>query len=434
MFVGKFVDGDNQDSDVVRPGTGPLFQSFIGGRFRFWVWSRLLGSPLYLGTLFPFSFTPIVPWYFRLLGAKIGKNVWMVPPNSLAEFDLLNIADNCFSGGDYSLFPTGTDGISRRLDWGDQSGVTDRAVCLSGTRLGSRSVVGDMTTVCNVTPDNSVTVGDPNMRFPLPKMEEEVEVKPPTLKAKVVSVGMMLAPLLIGPGLLLPGILLLMPGMLFLHNISHQSAEAAACAPLSLADVSHATIALVLVGSYFVVAFGAVWAATTFKSKFIGKIKEGRHPFGSTYMLKWTALNFSVIPLVHRLFTKPLRGSPFFNSFLRLNGAKVGNHVHYMGVLEASADFDMMDLGDRSCIDYNARLQAHEVINMHVSHRPIKIGERVHIGARSNLLAGSVMQPSSRLQDHSLLLGRSEAKPGQTWGGIPAAVVKLPSALRTSNY
>jgi len=441
LFIGTFLDGENQDIDTPIISSGPLFKSLISGRFRYWVWSRLLGSPLYLGTLIPFSFTPVVPWYFRLLGAKIGKNVWMVPPNSLAEFDLLHISDNCFSGGDYALFPTGDNGISHILQWGEQSGVTDRAVCLSGTSLGSRSVVGDMTTVCGVTPNNSVTVGDPNMRFPLPTMNESSEDEENTnkklkssWKPMMIGLGMMLAPLILGPGLLLPGIVLIMPGMLFLHKISHETADAASCAPLSLADVSHLTIALVLVGSYFVIAFGAVWLATSLKRKLIGKIKEGRHRFGSIYMLKWTALNFSIIPLVHRLFTKPLRGSPFFNSFLRLNGAKVGHHVHYFGVLEASADFDMLDLGDRCCIDYNARLQAHEVIDAHVSHRPIKIGERVHIGSRSNLLAGSSMQPSSKLQDQSLLLGRSEPKPGQVWGGIPAALVKQPSALRSTGH
>jgi acetyltransferase-like isoleucine patch superfamily enzyme/acyl carrier protein len=437
LVIGKFIDNENQDSELPSIGNGPLFKSLMSCRFRFWLWSRLLNSSLYLGTLIPFSFTPVVPWYFRLLGASVGNNVWMVPPNSLVEFDLLTISNGCFSGGDYALFLTGDDGISHQMIWGEQSGVTDRAVCLSGTKLGSRSVVGDMTTVGGITPDNSVTVGDPNMRFPLPVSENDdmnLSNKKSSWKSIFISVGMMLAPLILGPGLLLPGIVLLMPGMLFLHNISHETAEAASCAPLSLADVSHFTIALVLVGSYFVIAFGSVWMATTLKRKLIGKIIESRHKFGSIYMLKWTALNFTIIPLIHRLFTKPLRGSPFFNSFLRLNGAKVGHHVHYMGVLEASADFDMLELNDRCCIDYNARLQAHEVINAHVSHRSIKIGERAHVGVRSNLLAGSSMLASSKLQDQSLLLGRSEPKPGQVWGGIPAALVKQPSALRSTNY
>jgi acetyltransferase-like isoleucine patch superfamily enzyme len=100
-------------------------------------------------------------------------------------------------------------------------------------------------------------------------------------------------------------------------------------------------------------------------------------------------------------------------------------------VLEAACDFEMLTLGDRACVEYNARLQAHEVINGHVAHRPIFVGATAHVGARSNLLAGSVMQAGSRLTDQSLLLGRSEARPGQVWGGLPATVVRQPSALKT---
>jgi hypothetical protein len=239
-----------------------------------------------------------------------------------------------------------------------------------------------------------------------------------------MTLGMILIPLIITPGLLLPGILLLIPAMLSFHNSSHETNELAVCSPMSLDDVSHRKVALIIVGSYFVIAISALVTATLFKRVVVGKIKANKHTFGSTYMIKWTTLNFSIIPLIHRLFTKPLRGSPFFNSFLRLNGARVGNHVHYMGVLEASADFDMLDLGDRCCIDYSARLQAHEVINAHVSHRPIKIGDKCHVGARSNLLAGTIMQSSSALEDQSLLLGRSEPKLGSIWGGIPAVLKK----------
>ena len=87
LFVGRFVAGESQDATPAR-------------RFRFWLWSRLLGSPFYLGTLLPFSFTPVVPWYFRLLGASVGRDVWMVPPNNLAEFDLFNVVSSPARGTD----------------------------------------------------------------------------------------------------------------------------------------------------------------------------------------------------------------------------------------------------------------------------------------------------------------------------------------------
>ena len=229
-------------------------------------------------------------------------------------------------------------------------------------------------------------------------------------------------PLVVMPGLLLPGLFLLMPTGLLVHNFSHASLLAASCAPVSLATVDYTFVAVWVLAAYLVTGLGACWAATFFKRKAMGAIEEGRHPFESMYMVKWTALNFSIIPLIHRLFIKPLRGSPFFNSFLRLNGARVGAHVLYLGVLEASCDFDMLNLEDFAVVEYNVRLQAHEVINAHVAHRPIKVGRRAHVGSRSNLLAGATMSPSARLLDQSLLLGRSHARPGQVWGGLPATL------------
>lgn len=158
---------------------------------------------------------------------------------------------------------------------------------------------------------------------------------------------------------------------------------------MSLADVHHFTIALVLVGAYIVVAFGAVWAATAFKRLAVGPIASGKHPFGSVYMLKWTSLNFSVVPLVHRLFTRHLRGSPFFNSFLRLNGARVGRHVLHLGVLEAAADFDVLTLGDGCVVELDARLQAHEV-RQRTAH--------THSLLRSNSVGAALIPRDKRLR------------------------------------
>ena len=229
-------------------------------------------------------------------------------------------------------------------------------------------------------------------------------------------------PLILMPALLMPGLVLLMPTALLLHNFSHASLLDASCTTVSLATVEYRVAALAMLAAYLVIGLGACWATTFFKRRVLGTIVEGRHPFESIYMMKWTALNFSVIPLIHRMFMKPLRGSPFFNSFLRLNGARVGANVLYLGVLEASCDFEMLELGDFAVVEYNVRLQAHEVINAHIAHRPISLGRCAHVGSRSNLLAGSTMAPGSRLLDQSLLLGRSHARPGQVWGGLPATM------------
>merc|ERR1711871_311324 len=112
---------------------------------------------------------------------------------------------------------------------------------------------------------------------------------------------------------------------------------------------------------FLVLGLSACATAIAFKWLFFARMQEAEHDFTSTYMLRWMTFNFSIIPLVSRFFTKFLRGSPFFLDFLRANGAKVGKQVFYYGVLEAAADFDMLDIGDNAVVEYNVRLQAHEV-------------------------------------------------------------------------
>jgi hypothetical protein len=40
----------------------------------------------------------------------------------------------------------------------------------------------------------------------------------------------------------------------------------------------------------------------------------------------------------------------------------------------AACDFEMLSLGDRARVEYNARLQAHEVTDGHVVRRSISVG------------------------------------------------------------
>ncbi|KAG2173873.1 hypothetical protein INT43_005293 [Umbelopsis isabellina] len=46
--------------------------------------------------------TPFLPWWFRLLGAKIGRNVWM-ETTMITESDLLSIGDDCVIRADCTL-------------------------------------------------------------------------------------------------------------------------------------------------------------------------------------------------------------------------------------------------------------------------------------------------------------------------------------------
>ena len=90
----------------------------------------------------------------------------------------------------------------------------------------------------------------------------------------------------------------------------------------------------------------------------------------------------------------------------------MGANVLYLGVLEASCDFEMLELGDFAVV--GEAIQAHEVINL--AHRPISLGRRAR-REPEQLLAGSTMAPGSRSTSRSCSGGRMRGL--GMWGGLP---------------
>jgi non-ribosomal peptide synthetase-like protein len=82
-----------------------------------------LAVPFLVGTL---TGTPFLPWYFRLLGARIGRRVYM-ETTDLTEFDLVEIGD----GADLNADCT----IQTHL-------FEDRVMKMSGVVIGRECCVG----------------------------------------------------------------------------------------------------------------------------------------------------------------------------------------------------------------------------------------------------------------------------------------------------
>jgi len=58
-----------------------------------------VAEPFLVGAL---TGTPFVCWYFRLLGAKIGRRVYM-ETTDLSEFDLVDIGDEAMLNADCTI-------------------------------------------------------------------------------------------------------------------------------------------------------------------------------------------------------------------------------------------------------------------------------------------------------------------------------------------
>jgi non-ribosomal peptide synthetase-like protein len=111
-----------------KPGEYPLWSCFV--------WRTELLTALHEHLADPFLIrlalgTPLAPWFFRMLGSKIGKRVFM-DTTSLTEFDLITIGDDvCLN----------QDSVVQTHLFEDREMKTDRIAIGDGVSVGSRAIV-----------------------------------------------------------------------------------------------------------------------------------------------------------------------------------------------------------------------------------------------------------------------------------------------------
>src|SRR5205823_5771288 len=82
-----------------RPGERPLWSTFVWRNELLNALHEHLAEPFLVGAL---AGTPFVCWYFRLLGARIGRRVYM-ETTDLSEFDLASIGDEAALNADCTV-------------------------------------------------------------------------------------------------------------------------------------------------------------------------------------------------------------------------------------------------------------------------------------------------------------------------------------------
>ncbi len=129
-----------------RPSGHPLWSFFC---FRDEI-INVMGEVVAGRWMFPYAVgTPIMPWYFRAMGAKVGKNLWS-NTMYLTEFDVVDIGDNVTLNAGCCLethlfhdrvMKIGPNNIGDGATLGPNCAVLPDTVVGEGCRIGGRSVV-----------------------------------------------------------------------------------------------------------------------------------------------------------------------------------------------------------------------------------------------------------------------------------------------------
>ena len=126
-----------------------------------------------------------------------------------------------------------------------------------------------------------------------------------------------------------------------------------------------------------------------------------------------------------------IEGTVFYNSILRLLGAKIGKRVHiHRGVDIRHGGWDLLTIGDDVTLAQESSVTLIDLRDGQFILAPITIGDRCTVDVRAGLGQYAEMQADSSLAPLSWLDDGARIPRGERWDGVPARKVSQnPPAL-----
>ncbi len=385
----------------MKPGDYPLWGWFY---WRFWLMRAVTRATQahYLDG------TPIINIYYRLMGAKIGKDVF-VGSHGLATFDLLSIGEGSSIGLDTSVDGAWVEGGMLhlgRISIGRGCFVGNRCTFGANTKMGDGSGLDDLSMLPDGSriPEGELWRGSP--ANPTGRLAPEPARSPWSLASGLAHLsGVVLFPLMV--------IAAIFPGAMLITHLGHM-------------DEGYSFLVVLPLISFSFIFFLCleVWAI---KWLLLGRVKEGRYPVGGFfYVRKWffdqfMAMSFEIMETLYEtLYIKP---------WLRALGARIGprSEMAAVGFLEP----DLIETGSECMIADLALIGAPRVRNGWFEIGKVRLGDRVFAGNSSVMPGGTVLAGNSLLGVLSTPPAPEVAE-GTSWLGSPA--INLPARYKSGRF
>jgi non-ribosomal peptide synthetase-like protein len=390
-----------------KPGRYPVWGFYY---FRWWLVSRfqtLSWSQMFVGT-------PLMSLYFRLMGAKVGKNCMIGTPICTA-FDLIEIGDNTSIGNDTHIL-----GYRVEDGWLILGNVNIGSDCFVGTHccfglnveMRDRSRLDDMSLLA----DNAVISEGDGMRGS-PATKAAVFVPPSSGKrprrGANFAFGLIHLALIYAMGYIL--IFSAAPAVALIGYALYVSGPAAGIA------VAFASVPISILWYLQLVIL--------VKRLAIGRIFPGTYSIHSAAYLRYWFASYLLTNTRHILL--PLYATVFMPRVLRQLGAKVGRMVEISTIMHAMPD--LLELEDGSfladaCIV--GGLRVHQGV---IEIRSNKIGKRTFVGNSALVPAGVDLGDNGLVGVMSTPpAGVGRTPDGTQWFGSPG--FELPGIQKTSCF
>ena len=353
--------------------------------------------------------TVFAPWWYRLLGAKVGRDAEISTALGVVP-DMLTLGDETFIADAVMLGDEQIDGgwmtiqatvVSHRSFVGNGSYIPD------GTVLPERVLVG----VHTYAPDNArmaggdTWLGSPPIHLPA---REEVSGYPESLTYRPSLLRRLGRTLVEAFRIVAPHALVIAVGYTVVLDIM----PTAGAGRWGEVVLDLAVIGLLYgIGNYIFVA--------ALKWLLLGRYRKRAAPMWTPFV--W--LSEGVTNLYEGIavpnFMRYLRGTPWLPLAFRLLGCKMGRGV-YLDTTDIT-EFDCVSIGDYSELNAFACPQTHLFEDRVMKIDVVDIGSKVYMGPRSAVLYSAKVGDNARLGPLTLVMKGEHIPAASRWSGCPAA-------------
>ncbi|MGB6176127.1 MAG: Pls/PosA family non-ribosomal peptide synthetase [Methylocella sp.] len=385
--------------------------------FYFRKWAVALATEVTLETLSSLFATVYMRAWYRLMGAKIGKDA-EISTNLSGRYDLVEIGEKCFIADEVVL---GDEEIRngwmylKRVKTGPRVFVGNSAVVPAGAEIPEGALIG----IKSKPPANDLMqagdtwFGSPPIKLPVRQKFDgggaNWTYAPPRWKkfARACFEAVTIS---------LPIMLFITFGTWAVEWFSTGVLEGKYFEVLWQFMLASAGISLIMT----LVVIALKWIT-------MGRYEPMIKPMWSWWAMRTEAVAVIYWGLAGKVLLDHLRGTPFLPWLMRLFGTKFGRGV-FMDMTDIT-EFDCVSVGDYAALNDLCALQTHLYEDRVMKVGKVFVGNGVTVGAGSTVLYDTIVADYARLGPLTLVM-KGEQIPAHTeWAGAPAEPKAAPGQI-----
>ena len=388
---------------VVREGTYSVHSWFYLRK-----WAVALATEITLEVLSSLFATIYMRAWYRLMGAKIGKDA-EISTNLAGRYDLVEIGEQCFIA-DEVVF--GDEDVRRgwmhlkKVRTGARVFIGNDGVVPTGADIPDGALIG----IKSKPPSNEeMSAGDtwfgsPPIKLPV-RQRFDAGNAAWTYEAPRWKKAMRAA---------FEAVHISLPTMLFITF----GTWAVEVFGQRLLDGKYVEVFWLFMAASLAISFALTAVVIGIKWATMGRYEPVTKPMWSFWAMRTEAVAVMYWGMAGKVLLDHLRGTPFLPWVLRLFGSKFGEGV-FMDTTDIT-EFDCVEVGDFVSINSLSALQTHLYEDRVMKVGRVKVGNYVTIGAGSTVLYDSHIGDYARLGPLTVVM-KGEGIPAHSeWVGLPA--------------